>query len=128
MSFILELFANPWAIALWSLVCGLVGGLIGHWLSLGRDRRKERNEAAQVVTATVMRTQRLDPIEADHFLQLLPRGERERFQRAVERYKKAIADNPRYDVATGRALITDEWRAELSASIADLLRCARQRR
>jgi hypothetical protein len=128
VTFILELFANPWAIALWSLFCGLVGGLIGHWLSLGRDRRKERNAAAQTVTATLMRTRRLDPIEADHFMQLLPRRERTRFLRAAERHQKAAEPLQGYDPVTDTVAGQDGWNAELSASIADLLRCARQRR
>src|ERR1019366_946348 len=94
--------------------------LLGNWLAIGRDRRKEINDAALKIHVTLLKGGRLDPIDADLYLQMLPLWPRWRFRRAVERHQKATADH-QYDPSYGTAVFTASAAAELKSSTDALL-------
>jgi hypothetical protein len=84
---------------------GITGGLIGAWLnhyfSGSRDRRKEFNEAAEVLSVKLIK-ERNNASPFDHsptdvefeiFSQHLPFWKRGSFNRCVEKYKKTKTDN-----------------------------------
>jgi hypothetical protein len=80
---------TPVQALLWSLLTLLLGGILGHRLQLGRDRRKEFNEAAAPVRGWVLKqiespcfmTKKLTAAELDAFLVRLPTKKRSEFER-----------------------------------------------
>jgi len=80
-----------------NLLTFAAGLLLGHWLSLGRDKRKEFNEVAQRVRAVFL-GERESPSpyrkpvsseDIDLFTQVLPTWKRQGFRRALGRYNQA---------------------------------------
>lgn len=89
--------SDPVTSALVSAASFLVGVLLGNWTAIGRDKRKEFNEAAAVVRKAYLGHRRdLRPghippsiIELDALELRLPRRSREGFRMAVKRYQEA---------------------------------------
>ena len=108
------------------LLTFLGGLLLGNWLAISRDRRKEINEAAHTIHTTLLRRGGLDPIDADLYLQMLPFYHRWRFRRAVERLQKANEDY-QPDPTFGTPVFTASAHTERRASIDALLRHTRWR-
>lgn len=71
----------------------LLGLLLGNWLAIGRDRRREFNEAAQPLREWLLSEidspsayrERPSPIEIDTFVSCLSWWRRGRFRAALER-------------------------------------------
>jgi len=78
-----------------------IGFLAGHFLAIGRDRRKEFNEAAEILTIKLIAERNnASPfvhcptdIEFEIFSLHLPFWKRGRFNRCIKKYKKTKIDN-----------------------------------
>lgn len=89
-----------------SLLTFFLGLLLGHWLQLERDRRKEFNEAAEPVRGWVLKQiespnfmgKRLTAAELDAFLVRLPTKKRSEFERLWSQHQ---ADMRRISQAVG---------------------------
>jgi hypothetical protein len=95
LGFAVSVLANP----LFSVASFLLGLLVGNRLAISRDRRKERNDAAQVVRAALMvnldRPSPMDRspgiVDLDLLEQRLPRWRRSGFRKAIAHYKESRA-------------------------------------
>jgi len=78
-----------------SIVTFFLGLLLGHWLALGRDKRKEFNEAAQPVRDWLLRQEDRPSVyahgpsalEMDTFTSCLKPRTRKRFDAAMATYR-----------------------------------------
>lgn len=82
--------------AFWSGVCFVLGAYIGHRFSLGRDRRKEFNDIADIIRANLMARRRsltsqysVSDDDFDCLLSRTNRSKRIRLTHAWEEYKSA---------------------------------------
>ena len=102
---------DPILLSLFTFFAGL---LIGHRLTLGREKRKEFNEVAQRVRSVLLsECERPSPYskfisrdDMDLFIQVLPPLKRRGFNRALERYYQAIREAQSRGV-TGEVLYTN---------------------
>ena len=84
------------ATGLVSLLTFLLGLILGHWLAVGRDKRKEFNEAAAPIRGWLLRAKESpDPYtrwpseqEFDRFVQCLSPWQRKAFHRHLGSYKE----------------------------------------
>lgn len=91
------LLGDPLSSALFSAASFLTGLLLGNWIAIGRDKRKEFNETARLIRAGFLRRRDkptpYDPtpslVELDLFMQQLPRMRRQGFRMALDRYDRA---------------------------------------
>lgn len=75
----------------------LLGMIVGHWLAVHRDRRREFNEAVQPIRKWLLSeterpsayNQRPSRIEFDTFMSCLPWWKRRGFRAALERQERA---------------------------------------
>jgi hypothetical protein len=120
------------AVAL-SVVTFLIGLIAGNRLALGRDRRKEFNEAAQAIRDTlVMQKKRIRPtspsptvVEIDRFEQLLPLWKRRGFRAAFEHYLRSRRECEAREPLMGGVVYTDP--APIHASIEHILKYTKLR-
>jgi len=107
----------------WSALSFFLGLLLGHWLAIGRDRRKEFNESAAPLREWVLR--QLDRpdggiselptlMERDSFVQRLGFIKRARFNRLFAAMNDEYSRNLRQDPETGILIYT---RSELLPEI-----------
>ena len=83
-----ELLTGPLQTALVGLLTFVLGVALGHWLNLGRDRRKERIELADVVRERVMNARSgsvffISDFQRDTLLAYYPWPARSRLQKAL---------------------------------------------
>ena len=83
-----------------SLLTFFTGLILGNWLSVGRDKRKEFNVAADVLDK-ILTDERYSPrpnsaIDFYPFRRVLSKGDLVRFDKCVEEYEKAKTDAPRF--------------------------------
>jgi len=79
-----------------SLLTFFLGLILGHWLAIGRDKRKEFNEAVVPVRAWLLRakdspspfTRWPSEEEFDRFIHYLRPWQRVTFQKHLDRYKE----------------------------------------
>lgn len=102
---------------LFGLVGVLLGGLIGHRLAIGRDRRREYNEIVEPLRVASLKAR--DDIERgyswrafnesdiDRVRAFLPRRKKEEFERVLERYRKAYRAALVPDNMGGQVVIKD---------------------
>jgi len=107
----------------WSVLSFFLGLLLGHWLAIGRDRRKEFNESAWPVRKWIL-GQLANPnwgvvdrpalAEIDAFVQRLGFRERGRFKLLLDEMDAEYARSLRQDPETGVIIYT---RSELLPKI-----------
>lgn len=120
-----KLVADPVWCAIWGVFGMFVGVGIGHWLTLGRDRRAEFNIAAEkffpVIRHEITYTSPMsDDVsgEAAVFIRHLSKFGRWRFDRILGRYKSACIKAKKRD-ATGSSYYEDP--SEIRAILGELL-------
>jgi len=99
----------------WSALSFFLGLLIGHWLALGRDKRKELNELGAPLRSWVI-AQLSSPdkeiwekptvSQIDAFSQRLGKSQRSRFHRTWSEMLHAYAANVTRDPETGARMFT----------------------
>lgn len=84
-----------------SLLTFFLGLLLGNWLAIGRDKRKEFNEANAPIRAWLLK-EKDDPtaygrspsdVEFDRFIHLLPAWKRSSFRVHLDKYKESHKRN-----------------------------------
>jgi hypothetical protein len=128
---LLDLLTNPTVLVLLNLVSFLIGLLIGNWLAINRDRRKERNDAAKAVRAILFEHRRVpspydrnpSAFDYDTLERLLPILKRRAFCKAIDRYDESRKAQKRD--AVGQAFYVDD--ASVRASLEKLIRCTEWR-
>jgi hypothetical protein len=97
IDFFKSIFASP----IFSIITGIIGFLFGHYLALGRDKRKEFNEMVMPIYRDLL-TIRNQPhlslagtweIDISVIREKLPFWERKRLDIAIENYKKSKSYN-----------------------------------
>lgn len=110
-----------------NLLCFLFGVLVGHRLSLWRDRRKEFNDVSQPLRELLLEEQRrLTPtqpgvtlLDADRLLGVLPWRRRRGFRAAWHAYSQAKQASTKHDGLGAASFAAPE---EVARRIARLLR------
>lgn len=99
----------------WSVLSFFLGLLLGHWLAIGRDRRKEFNESAAPVREWILRqldrpegalSEQPTLMERDAFVQRLGFRKRARFSRLFAEMNDEYSRNLRQDPETGVLIYT----------------------
>lgn len=121
----LSISLGPVGAALWGFFCLTIGALLGHWLSLGRERRKERNEVAQRIRGALLRNrdepdledELPGPADIDLLAQMLPRRSQQGFRKAAAEYqKKARETHPlRVERAIGNMVVLHDPKGVVAA-------------
>jgi hypothetical protein len=127
-SILTAVIGNP----LFSALAFFVGLGLGHWLALGCDKRKERNEAASSLRESLIRqlhgisprSPLPDPIEIDALYQRLPPLKRKGFLVASSRYIESRAKWEQ-DKTSGDVFYSDATKATIVANLTKLLRHTR---
>ena len=100
----------------WSVLSFFLGLILGHWLNLGRDKRKEFNESAAPLREWVLRL--LDwpslglfemptLMQKDSFVQRLGFIKRARFNRLLAELAEEYSRSSRQDAETGAMIYTE---------------------
>lgn len=76
-------------LALLNIISFLIGLFLGHWLAIGRDKRKEFNHLVEPVRELVYRKRFLSRIDIIRIRERLHRWKRKGFDGAVEEYEKS---------------------------------------
>ena len=105
----------PAFISLIAVVSGMIGVFVGHWLTLGRDRRKEFNELVDWIRPALFNEkERLSPmskgvdkIQFISFSEVLPFWKRHCFDKAVEQYKKSTSNENYVQDSAGQVFYKD---------------------
>lgn len=74
-----------------AIVSALLGGIVGHWLAIGRDRRKEFNEHASALYKD-LETQRITLLDG-HYPKVLATLDFCHVRRMLSRQKRAQLDS-----------------------------------
>jgi len=105
----------------------LTGILIGNWIAIGRDKRKEYNEAAEPIRSIFLMFREHptrsygEPtvVEVDRLMQRSPRRKRRGLSMALDRYKRAKKDAYYQDTTDGEWFYRDTH--EVRRSIEEIL-------
>ena len=131
------MFITPYKLALIAGGFTILGALLGNWLSHyfsgNRDRRKEFNEAAEVLNIKLIAERNnASPfahsptdIEFELFSQRLPFWKKEGFDRYVNKYTKTKTDNERQNSETGEISYHDK--APIVSAVTELLKFTKRK-
>lgn len=104
-----------------NLLTFFLGLLLGNWLAIGRDRRREFNEAVLPIRKWLLTdvdspspyTQWPSAIEIDTFTACLPAWKRSGFRKAIERHRAAHENQSRNESGSVRYADVDAVKAAL---------------
>lgn len=131
------MFVTPYQLVLIAGGFTILGALLGNWLSHffsgNRDRRKEFNEAAEILNKKLIAERNnVSPfahspsdIEFELFSQHLSFWKRGCFDKCIKKYKTAKIDNQRQNSKTGEVFYHDT--APIFSAVTELLKFTKRR-